>query len=102
MMQTLKIETKVPDDFVILTKEEHSNLLESTYLPTGGMKWLCEATNIKTPDTLSRILKKAREDYPELEDFVQFPEEGNWIFVKRPMSQFIEENFHLFKKAARK
>lgn len=94
MSQKLSVEINIPEDYVVIKKDDYLELLDQPV--TGDMKWLMQQTGIKTHATLSTLLKKHRETY-DLDYFVIYPEDGGWRFLKEPTKRFISDNYHLFK-----
>lgn len=96
-MQTLDVQIKIPENYVLITKSNHEKYLEQELIGRiWNMKDLEERTN-RSSNWLRKNILEVPEFRKELEEFVLFPRtQGQpWKFGALKMSQWLEENQEL-------
>lgn len=96
-MQTLDVQIKIPENYVLITKSNHEQFLEQDL--TGriwSMKDLEVRTN-RSSQWLRRNILEVPEFREELQGFVYFPKSQGerWKFGALKMSKWLEENQEL-------
>ncbi len=97
MNQTLDIQIKIPDDHVLITKENYQHFLEQQLIGRSwNMKQLEEHTN-RSGQWLRKNILEVPDFRDELSEFVSFPQRQGqaWKFGALKMSQWLEENQEL-------
>lgn len=96
-MQVLAVEIKIPDDHVLMTKQNHEKLIENDLVGrVWSMKQLEERTN-RSGLWLRKNILEVPQYKGELQEFVHYPEtQGQtWKFGALKMSKWLEENQEL-------
>lgn len=97
MSQTLDIQIKIPENYVLITKSDHSQFLEQQLIGrTWSMKQLEEYTT-RSGQWLRENILEVPEFREELQEFVSFPQRQGqpWKFGALKMSRWLEENQEL-------
>lgn len=96
-MQVLAVEIKIPSDQVLITKQNHEQLLNNDLIGrVWNMKQLEERTN-RSAQWLRKNILERPEFKEELTSFVLYPNiQGQpWKFGALKMSRWLEENQEL-------
>lgn len=97
MTQTLDVQIKIPENYVLIKQSDHQEFLEQNLIGrTWNMKQLEERTN-RSGQWLRRNILEVPEFRSELEEFVLFPQKQGqpWKFGALKMSQWLEDNQEL-------
>lgn len=97
MTQTMNVEIKIPENYVLIEKSNYEKFLEQQLIGrTWSMKQLEEYTT-RSGQWLRENILEVPEFREELQEFVSFPQRQGqpWKFGALKMSRWLEENQEL-------
>ncbi|MDW5472020.1 DUF771 domain-containing protein [Staphylococcus equorum] len=102
MKKSININFELPDDYLIITKDEYDYLLGKNKI-TNKTWWNMEDLMYETNESrnwLMNNLIKNEVIWPEIEPFTYLPKHNNdeYRFISREMQTYLIENFKRLKE----
>ena len=97
MVQTINVTVPIPETHVLITKEEHKELVNNSLDPIWSLEELKQKMKISSDETIKKKLlfrPKFMKIFKE-KGIVHYPNEdyNRWHINARKMSDFIDEHF---------